>query len=246
MTYVEFDNTFDIFVGDLLGSSVLDTNISQTGVTLRVTDIKQDGIDQTNTRVFVFYSTENSPVLEAIPDSAASWVEQFDISTIEESVKTYYDYSTEELVDWPTKWTDNTPSGASSEVPELVIRRPLHTFIVTAYASSLYLVRIMNQLGTINSNAFLSGYFSFFPQSNINAFANIADTRKWLFTACPITRVAKDSWRYDFTFEYNPNGWNHVEGLDVEIYDESNLNGLFAGMDRIVETDVSVRTGRGV
>ena len=83
---------------------------------------------------------------------------------------------------------------------------------------------------------------------------SLNDFDQWLFSGCPITRVAKNTWRYDFTFEFNQaaNGWNEVDGLFVSLYNNRNpfnnqlfdFNTLFEGMDFLPNPDVSVAVKR--
>ena len=227
---------------------------------MRVTELTQNGIDNENTNVTVFYSTVNSPATEAIPDAASSWVETFDISSVDEAVTTFTNQFTGEVVDWAADWANRKLEGASDTVPELVIRNGNLVFSVTMYATKLYFNRIAFSLNRINGVNFLNNYFGFPPQSNIPNDVNIQDFLQWLFVACPITRVAKNTFRYDFTFEFSGNrvgsgftfGWNEIEGIEVVRYDDTNpftgqlfnFMDLFQGMDLLIDTDVSVRTGR--
>jgi hypothetical protein len=257
MTYSEYDNVFDIYVGNLLGDSDLDVGVGISGSTkLRVIDIEQNGIDNTNTNVTVLYSTSNTPNTQSVPDQANSWVESFDISTVDEAVETYIDQGTGIAVDWEDDWETNKPSGASDTAPELIIRKPHMVFNVAAYGSKLEEYRIAESLGRINGVNFLVSYFGFPPQSEIPHDVLVDDYDQWLFAACPISRPAKNTWRYDFTFEYSGNleyGWNDVEGLEVVRYNNKNpfnsnelfnFMDLFAGMNFVGNTDVSVATGR--
>ena len=245
MTFADYDNVFDIFIGNLLGDSALDIGISST--VLRVTDIKQRYLNNTDTHVTVFYSSANVPNTQAVPDASSSWTESFDISTVEEAVTTYIDAVSGDAIDWEQDWADNKPEGASDTAPELIIRRPHNVFTVSMYGTRLDYGLIMSSLGKINSGNFIQSYFAFPPQSDIATDGGIGDALQWQFTACPVARVAQNTWRYDFTFEYSGDlvfGWNDVDGLEVVRYQTMNLNSLFNSMDNIIDTDVSVRTGR--
>ncbi len=264
MTYAEFDQVFDIFVGNGLDESVIfdgpGSGITANDRNLRVTEITQNGIDNENTNVTVFYSTVNSPATEAVPDAASSWVEVFDISPVDEAATTYTDQGNGDILDWQADWAANKPEGGAEIAPELIIRKNNLVFNITMYATTLYFNRIANSIGRINGINFLNNYFGFPPQSNIPNDVNINDFDQWLFSACPISRIAKNTWRYDFAFEYSGNhvgrgftfGWNEVEGLEVVRYSNKNpFNGqlfnfmdLFEGMNLLINTDVSVRTGR--
>ena len=263
MTFDKYDYDFDIFVGNLLGDSDLDTGTNgMSSETLRVTQIQQCTIgDNTNAHITVFYSTFNSPSIESIPDAANSWEESIDISVVDEAVTTFKDQdpgaTANTFVDWGTYWGENKPEGAADTAPEMIIRKPNWVFSVTAYATTFYVNRISNMLGRINGKPFLVNYFSLPPQDNLPTdIPNTADdSNEWLFTACPITRTGTNVWRYDFIFEHNDAtyGWNETGGIDVWKYSNLNpftgskfdFNDLFAGMDDNISTDISVRTGRG-
>jgi hypothetical protein len=257
MTFFDFDNGFDIYVGNLLGDSILDGDFPNQTINLRVTQVEQQTLgDNENARVSVFYSTINSPNIEAIPDAANSWTETFDISSSDEAVTTYVDQGNGSNIDWEADWAANKPEGSSDTAPELVIRDGRTVFNITTYASTLYYERIMRSLKRINGIDFLNNYFALPPQNEIRTDINIADFDQWLFTGCPITRTGKNVWRYDFVFEYSGDltfGWNDVAGLEVVRYNNKdpfnsnnffNFNDLFAGMDDNVDTDVSQRVNR--
>jgi hypothetical protein len=257
MTFFDFDNGFDIYVGNLLGDSILDGDFPNQTINLRVTQVEQQTLgDNENARVSVFYSTINSPNIEAIPDAANSWTETFDISSSDEAVTTYVDQGNGSNIDWEADWAANKPEGSSDTAPELVIRDGRTVFNITTYASTLYYERIMRSLKRINGIDFLNNYFALPPQNEIRTDINIADFDQWLFTGCPITRTGKNVWRYDFVFEYSGDltfGWNDVAGLEVVRYNNKdpfnsnnffNFNDLFAGMDDNIDTDVSQRVNR--
>lgn len=257
MTFALYDGAFPLFVGDLLGDSLLDDDFSQSDLNLRVTQVEQrTNGDNTHARVVVFYSTINSPNIEAIPDAANAWTETFDMSSVDEAVTTYIDQSTDQTTDWPTKWANNKPSGASDDIPELIIRNGKLVFALTMYASTWYGRRIMFSLNRINGVNFLNNYFALPPQDEIvTDWVDFDDFDQWLFAACPINRVGKNVWRYDFVFEYGGDilfGWNNVAGLEVIRYNNKdpftgnsfNFMDLFAGMDDNVSTDISIRVGR--
>lgn len=257
MTFDVYDNDFDIFVGNLLGNSALDDDFPNSTRNLRVTQIQQRTIgDNKNALVRVFYSTINSPNIEAIPDAANSWTETFDISSVDEAVETYIDQGTGKAIDWAADWAEFKPDGASEIAPELIIRDGRTVFNLTMYASTLYINRITKSLNRINGVNFLNNYFALPPQSDIpNDWVAFDDFDQWLFTSCPITRVGKNVWRYDFTFEYSGNlafGWNEVALLDVIRYNNKdsftgnlfNFLDLFVGMDNNIDTDISIAVKR--
>jgi len=227
------DGTFDIFIGD-----TWTTNSAE----LRVSDIIMTGIDNVNVKIEVLYSTQGKTRQEARPDQAASWDESLDVHTDQYIIsdgEPYYKFNISggggSTGAW-TSWTSTFQTGIGTDsynTPDLTHYHPGMTYIVTTYSSTLYLARILPNVGKVNSTNFLKTYFSQLQDTGIISDTdNYNDIGLWFFSGCNIRRVRHDCWQYQFTMLYNSYQWNKWRNqFDVNQYDTFDFHGLWAGMD---------------
>lgn len=260
--WTDWDNVFDIFVGDLLGNSTLDGDFVSDVRGLRVTQAGTRYLNQTNCKIVVFYSTANTSDQQAIADQAGSWREEFDIGSDEDSTIIYHDFGSDEwqgrqVAEGNYKWNDTegtynifrpslfdsagsiiTDTIGNQEIPELLIRKGELRHRITAYSSTLYLDRILNRLNYVNGLNFISRYYNTAQVTGISHDVGILvnDIGKWLFVGCPIRRVGKNNWEYNFEFLYDntggrsdtTGGWNWQHGIRVNIYKGEPSPGFFS------------------
>ncbi len=262
------DGTFNYFVGDELEFGIASDE-------MRITDIRITARDNVNVRATVLYSTEATVSKQnAVPDVKESWQETLDLGVDEivvdqyahlkdpnkprsallptgfrpESNVTYKDWNTV----WKAYWTNEseTHENLKGDVPELIFQRQRATYTITAYASTLFIRRVLEGLGKINSNPFMSQYFS--EQEDVpDDTTGWSDVGYWLFKACPIERVRHNCWRYDFTFEFDWDGWNYQHGLYITTDNPTPQTNLYSAMDfptllygmRATTVDSNIGTG---
>ncbi len=278
--YSVLTHPFPYRIGDALNYDGLSFPVTTTKTrTMRITDIQLRSIDNVNIKIEVFYSTAIPVVVqEEQPDTNASWQENLSISSIAEqsdiwatgvdgsSAANTVSFGTRWQVGgeqrWSTSW-ENAGFAAADITPSL-LHVPDFTFTVTAYASTLFIRRILDYhlsvngpiTGVAGNSAFSAGwmerYFGSdrvpaladrngvnlgsFPGSNITDLVGFEDTGRWLFTSCPVSRARFDSWQYDFEFIYNAQWrWNFPNGIQVDKYPQRDFVDLFEGMTNAPE-----------
>ena len=228
---------------------------------LRITDILVSPINNVDIHAEILYSSLLDGANRRYePNTNASWEEQFDIISSESSDNAYISntnetnptqpepsfylrsgHSDSSLEDWETDWIG--AGGDAEKVPTNSIYQPYWVWTVRAYASELYLNRILDGLLSVNSELhWLGTYFTTLanrngylngdtPGSHITDAGLITDQGRWLFTGCPIRRVAFDSWEYSFEFTFNLRWWwNYPHGIHTDKYPMRNFASFFDNM----------------
>ncbi len=237
--WTDWDNRMDIFVGTLLGDATAD-NIDEDFTSdvrgLRCTQIGTRYINETNCRIVAFYSTQNLKNQERIPDQIGSWKEDFDIGSVEEPQNVYYDFGGGGVDKGRYKWGEadgvymekkgtvlnGTDSATSdiTDIPELLKHEGTMRYRVTAYASKLFLNRILTHLNYVNGHKFIGYYMTALQGTEIehDLSSGWDDIGKWLFLGCPVRRIRHDCWEYNFEFLYSTVKWNIQQDIQVNLY----------------------------
>ncbi len=184
-----------------------------------------------NVIVSAFFSTEKSSVRrKRREDFSESWEENIELYLDETPVSTYYDYNAAAYKSWAAEWT-----GDADKIPELFWLRPKANWNISCYSSSNRYAQILTHINKVNSNAFLRTYFLNWSSSNIKTdddpeIGAWTDIEQWMFVGARANRLRNTCWRYDYTFLYDPNGWNTQHGVATFQYETFNTGVLFDGM----------------
>ena len=223
-----------------IGSSLLaDGEFTVNPYKLYVKWVYNSGMTPTYTKVNVLYSTKESrAAMKKQPDQVGSWEESFDIGTEVMAIPdTYEEYNTTTHL-WEQKsWESAYSAVYNLPVPELTLHIPLMNYTLTAYSEKLYIKRIFDNLGKINSNKFMEDYFAFDQGSGIitDIPSGYDDADLWLFESCPIRRVRYDCWEHQFNFRLCPgithgDTWQTPHGITCNQYQRFNFSTLLNGM----------------
>ncbi len=192
-------------------------------------------------KVTILYATrESRAAMKKQPNQKGSWEESFDMGTeVVPVLDTYmeiYDF-TSHL--WRASSWDSAYQAVhgGTETPEVTLHAPVMSYTITAYGTTLYIKRIAEALGKINSNRFLWDHFGTSQESGIETDlpVNYDDINCWLFESCPIRRVRFDCWEYQFNFRLCPGAvnnetWQTPYGVTANQYDTLDFNTLLVGM----------------
>ncbi len=198
---------------------------------LRCTDLDLKALGRVNVRVTAFFSTEKSSVRrKRREDHVASWEENFELYLEETPVTTYYDTVAEEYKSWEKQWT-----GDVDKRPELFHLLPKANWNISCYSSSNRYAQILTHINKTNSNAFLKTYFLTWANSDIKTdddpeLSSWTDIDRWMFVGARANRIRTTCWRYDYSFLYDPNGWNTQHGVNTFQYETFDTTVLFDGM----------------
>ncbi len=248
-----FSITWDVWNNDStfasyyqIGSSLLaDGEFSSNSYGLFVKYVVANWATTEYTKVTVLYATKESRAAKRKePDQKGSWEESFDIGLSVETTSGDWPINTYntgtnlwETTTWDDEWGVSGNDDKDKKSPDLTFHVPQFSYTITAYASTLYIKRVLSNVGLINSNLFMQDYFVFATGSGIvtDIPTDYNDRFQWLFASCPVRRVRFDCWEYQFNFKYNPRAgygenWNQPYGLSVNIYNTFNFNDLLVGM----------------
>ena len=230
-----YDGTFDYQPGYPLTS---DGTWTANPYGLYITNISANFLTNTKAKVQLLYSTRESRMaMKKQPNQKTSWEESFDIGLQVNNESTLWKTSASSWV--PVSWANMWAAGANSdkEAPALSVYTPEESCTITAYADTLYIHRIMENIGKINSNKFMQDYLGFDQGSGIvhDIPANYNDINCWMFMACPIQRIRFDCWEYRFNFALCPRfvygeTWNTPHGISTTLYDTYDFSNILSGM----------------
>ncbi len=198
---------------------------------LLCTDLDLKALGRVNVRVTAFFSTEKASVRrKRRENNSESWEENLEIYLEETPVTTYYDTVAGGYKKWSEEWT-----GDKDKIPDLFHLTPKASWNISCYSSSNRYSQILTHINKINSNAFLKTYFLNWASSDILVdddpnLATWTDVEEWMFIGARGNRVRSTCWRFDYTFLYDPNGWNTQHGVDTFQYETFDTSVLFDGM----------------
>lgn len=118
-------------------------------------------------------------------------------------------------------------------IPQLDIREPHTTCTATTYSSNVAGSTLATYVGSVNSEDFLKYIYTKKEEALIaknklesydeNDWIEADDSGKWMFIDWSMNDLGSGFYEYEYTFEYNKNGWNYyfeyVDGEnDIELY----------------------------
>ena len=256
------NGTFPYRIGQSLS---WDNDFPFTPITnaLLITDMTS--VPTQNTEVLnteVLYSTNARNKAFERPDQIASWEVSGGASLTEKPLDTWVTANTtiekktlSELWATVTGVEENEEGELVPAVPVIYVDHPAHSFNITLYGGGLYIYRLKSRLGHINSNEnFLSSILMLTDleddtNSDKSEATTFTDTYQWKFSDMRYSRVRRDCWRFDLTFEEFPlaykgtaYNWNEPYGdkvkigannFDLNYYKESDLVYLLNGMQNV-------------
>jgi len=210
---------------------------------LAVTSRDVEAVDNTNCKVTITYSTQSDVAREVRADQVSSWEERLEIEYESNPVLVWYDWEEETYKDWAHEWRTNGPTVSGADPtddnrPQLMLYAPRQTYYLTTYGSKLWAARVIGALNTVNNSQFV--YRIGEEKSKVDPryeddTSTLTDQGKWRFTGCTITRAARNTYRYDMRFEYNPDGWNVAYGITTNMYRKSDLYQLVKDMAKATD-----------
>ena len=217
-------------VGDWIGDHLTGTDPNKT---MRCTHLHQSVLPGTDhCLVTSLFSSEHAQTaIKKQANQAESMSEELSVMMVEEPVDSYIDTS-DTLRIWADDWANASDSNTGTP-PVLTRLTPRDVFHVTAYSDKLYISRILDYVGSINSEtAFLTEYFNATDSELIDDITTgYQDRYCWLLLGVVINRVRTRCWEYTFQFTYNVDGWNSQHGVsDLKLYPTIRMMGVFDGM----------------
>lgn len=214
------------------------------------TDLDMTANGRVNVIVSAFFSTEKSSVRrKRREDFAESWQENLEVYAEEVPVTDYLNYTVpnngKNSAVTEKKWTEvwETTTGSKPETaPDLFQLQAKAAWHLTVYGSSFRSAQILTHVTEINRFDFMKPYLSVWQQSEILTdddpdITGFTDIGRWMFMGARVDRIRPICWQYDYTFLYEPNGWNtpkEYEGTAAKVttnmYPAFDFELLFDGM----------------
>lgn len=214
------------------------------------TDISVDTLSKSDVQCIVtaLYTTEGMEARRR-ENQAASWRESLEVETVESQIDAYLDRTDGKPYSWLAKWIASGTLGGESctedNMPVLDVKIPQTRMYITTYGDKAYIQKIRQNVGKINSAAFLTDYSSKKSKGQAHHDDDIDadDTGEWLLEGVKMTRLRAKCWEFNWSFlqadpfhttsfSNDTRDWNYFYEVAVNLYATYDFRTLLDGMDK--------------